>query len=105
MKKISLLFAASAMLFVSSCGNTEEVKTESQEVETVAPEMGAAQEAGAAIDAAADTAKAAVDQTATEAKTEVKEVVADAKKEVKDAAKVVKEEANKAAQALSLIHS
>jgi uncharacterized coiled-coil DUF342 family protein len=99
MKKYSLLFAASTMLWLSSCENAKEVKTESPEIETVAPDMSATEEAAEEMDAVADTVKAAVTEEAAEAKTEVKEVMADAKKEMKEAAKLVKEEANKAAQA------
>jgi hypothetical protein len=97
MKKISLLFAATGILFISSCGNTEESKTETPPVETVAPTVGPAQEAGAAIDAATDSAKNKVAATASEVKEGAGKVVEDAKQGVKDAATAVKAEANKAA--------
>lgn len=98
MKKISLLFMATGIFWASSCGNTEEVKTDMPMAETVSPEIGPAQELGATVDAAADTLSQQVNQAATETKSKAGTVVEEVKQEVKNASNMIKAETNKAAE-------
>lgn len=94
MKKASLLIAVSCLIGFSACGNTENVKSEQPLAETVAPEIGPAQEIGAKLDNLADSIQADAKQT----KTEAGQAIDTAKKGVKKAAVAVKETSVKVAK-------
>lgn len=93
MKKMSLCLATLGLLFFSACGEAQQTQTDTPFAETVAPEIGPAQQLGKNIDDAADTVKADLKQT----KTEAGQAVDTAKKDLKQATDKIKSETNKAA--------
>jgi molecular chaperone DnaK (HSP70) len=93
MRKAHLLLATAGLLFLTACGDAQQTQAETPLVETVAPEIGPAQELGKNIDDVADTVKEDMQQT----KTELGHAIDTAKKDLKQASEKVKTETNKAA--------
>jgi hypothetical protein len=100
MKKYSLLSAVSTILLIASCGNTETLRNDREEVETVAPELGPVQEIAAKVDSVADTTRVFTEKSPMEVKSAMVEAVDTTKKTVKQAAVEVKTELKKTAQTI-----
>lgn len=100
MKRCSLLFVGSTLLFFASCANTNTVKDNNQEVETVAPELGPVQQIAAQVDSIADTATVLAEKGAMDVKSAITKTVDTGKKTVKQAAIEMKAELKKTTQTI-----